>query len=388
MIDNNTAIKALSTKKKSKLTPLEAQQIEDLQLAYGTHNLISAIRFSKSAQIQDVAKMLLQHCGVRTVLPPSLKCVIPDRDVAEKTWPQDKFKVALRLSKATLSSEKEINNIVEKLLSYVKSNIKSCNFTSLFEYAIRKGVRSYGFDLVECGVQILPTETDISEEQLASLLNELLDVLSKRDWIAVEEMGFTTLSGVPYPISLRVNKYFWAKANRYPTDSEKSSLWSLQKEHSIDDIIHAMSCIPACEFSLHKLERLLTPRDLWEVYELDTEERIDRLFQQKRGRTPSQDERNSILHFLDETKTSWEDFYEAAENLKSTDFFTLDTVARYLSDLSAEREDEQDKEERHSFLTEQYHSLPRIPDEYNYDYSTNDELLESDDCLEDYDSET
>ena len=70
---DNTAVKALQFKKQSKLTSLEIQQISDLQKSYGINNVVSAIRFSKTAIPPDNASMLVQHCGFREKLAPSTK---------------------------------------------------------------------------------------------------------------------------------------------------------------------------------------------------------------------------------------------------------------------------------------------------------------------------
>jgi hypothetical protein len=393
MTDNNIATTALSIKKKYRLTPLEIQQINDLQHAYGTNNLMSAIRYSRSAQMPDVARMLLQHCGVRTVLAPSIKGIIPDKDSAQKIYPLDKYQVACRLGNATLQVESEIGEATKSLSSVWLTKTGETEISKAVETAIRKAIRKYGVLLARHGVEVLPGKTILTEEKLLSLYGAWLENASAKNWSMLEiitnELGNSDESinwGIPEPMPIRIEKYFHAKANRKMNREEADKLWSLLNEHKVNEIIHAMSCIPACEFSLHKIERLLTPRDLWELYELDTEERIEKLFCRKLMRAPSREEMNAILHFLDETKTSWEDFWEVADGLKPIEFLTLATVKERLFDVFEKQEDERYEDERKSELAEQSYNLTRTPDEDNYDYSVIDnESLESDDYLDDYD---
>lgn len=261
----NLATKALSLKKKTRLTPLEIEQISDMQKAYGKNNIISAIRFSKSAQINDVAKMLLQHCGLRTVLPPSIKSILPDKLTAEKTWTPEKFQIALRLANATLSVENEINQHAQSLLKFVESKIEQNRITTSITYAINGSVRKYGIALARHGIEIITWTSSVSDEQKIRCYQDWLLYSSQKNWTKAEQVlqeigisGIFASNQAPLPVSIRLNKYFVAKANRTPTDKENDIMWNMLDKNSIDEIIHAMSCVPAVEFSIQKVEQLLT----------------------------------------------------------------------------------------------------------------------------------
>jgi hypothetical protein len=159
----NLAIKALSTKKKGKLTDLESQQISDLQKVYGKNNVISAVRFAKSAHISAVAKMLLQHCGVRPFLPPSVRDIIPDKASAEKLLPPDKFQVACRLGEATRQVESEIEESTKSLLSIWKSKVEHCEISSEAESTISVAIRRFGILLAKHGVDVIPSNPKLPE---------------------------------------------------------------------------------------------------------------------------------------------------------------------------------------------------------------------------------
>jgi hypothetical protein len=241
-MQEDLAIKALSTKRKGGLTLLESQHITDMQKAYGRNNVISAIRFSKSAEINDVAKILLQHCGVRTVLPPSIRSILPDKSIAEKTWSPEKFQIATRLASATISIEKEIDQLALPLLKIVEEQIGQERMTKSIVFAVTGSVRKYGFAFAKRCVQLLQWNTYPSEEQVIQYYKELLTFSSHRDWQKVESilgsLEALTFPGMPQPESIRLNKYFTAKANRHPTEEEIGTLWSMlvYSEHSIDDI--------------------------------------------------------------------------------------------------------------------------------------------------------
>jgi hypothetical protein len=262
-MQQDLAIKALSIKRKGRLTQSESQQIADMQKAYGKNNVISAIRFSKSAQIPDVAKMLLQHCGVRTVIPPSISSILPDKSTAEKTWSSEKFQIATRLASATISIEKEISELAESLLKIVEEQMGRERMTKSIVFAINGSVRKYGFAFANRCVQLVHWNTYTSEEQAIKIYQELLTFSSHRDWQVVEDilggLDALTFAGMPRPVSIRLNKYFAAKANRMPTDDESEILWGMLAGHSVDEIIHAMSCIPSVEFSIRKVEKKLEP---------------------------------------------------------------------------------------------------------------------------------
>ena len=375
MTDNNVAVKALSIKKRQKLTPIEIQQIKDFQHTYGTNNLISAIRFSRSANMQDVAKMLLQHCGVRTVLPPSIKGVIPDKETAEKTWSPEKFSVAIRLAGATISLEREVKDLAAPILSQLRSKAEPSKITTAFESAIVGAIRKYGVALVKCAVQFIPSRTDLSEEQMVELFQDWLNFASLRDWATVEKIqqvlgpsNTAAICGVPHPISLRVNKYFWAKANRAPTENERSTLWSILREHTVEDVIHAMSCIPSAEFSLRKIQKLLTPKDLWELYEYDIEERIATLFRQKIGRAPTKEEENLYVTLYEKADLNSYDFFNLAYQLSPADLSSANIL-----DISIEDYKEDSSlavDEDNSMLDDS--DIEFAPPNAYYDYSTFD----------------
>jgi len=312
-------VKALSIKKNGELTSLESQQIKDLRKAYGMNNAISAIRFAKSASIHDVARMLLQHCGVRTVLPPSIKDVVPDKALAEKSWTHDKFQIAIRLASATISMEKEINQLVDPLLLLWESNITQSKLTDAIKFAIIGSVKKYGEPLAQRGIQSIPPNTSLPEEQLIKLYKEWLKCASEKDWSGVENIlkefgNFSALatSGMPAPISIRLNKYFTAKANRNPTEEEMSTLWLMLKEHTVEEIIHAMSCIPTVEFSIYKVRKILTPKEFWEFYEFNVEEGITTLFQKQLGRAPTKEEEKAYLDLHEKAKIESYDFFDLA----------------------------------------------------------------------------
>jgi hypothetical protein len=217
-----------------------------------------------------------------------------------------------------------------------------------------------------------------------------------KNWVALEtisaELGNTDETanwGIPDPMPSRLEKYFHAKANRKMKKEEANRLWELLREHKIEKIIHSMSCIPAAEFSIHKLERLLTPKEFWEYSELDIEERIDTLIRRRLGRGGTNEEINSILFFLEETKTSFEDFYDAAYKVAPKEMFSIPLIQRHLDDIIETRENERYEES----IASEYSSVAATSsastnDDNGYDYSTIDEnSLEGDNFLDDYDLE-
>lgn len=392
----NLAIKALSTKKRSKLTPLEAQQVSDLQKVYGRNNVMSAIRFAKSAHIGAVAKLLLQHCGVRPFVPPSVRDIIPDRAAAEKVLPPEKFQVACRLGDATRQTEAAIEESTKTLLTIWKSKVGHQEVSTDVETTIRVAIRRFGPALAKHAVEVIPPDSKLPEEQLTNLYKAWLENASIKNWVLLEcilaELGNTDETanwGVPEPMPIRLQKYFRAKANREMTKDEASRIWELLQEHKIEKMIHSMSCIPASEFSIHKLERLLTPQDLWEYYELDVEERIDTLIRRRLGRAGTNDEINSILRFLEETETSFEDFYDAVGKLAPKEMFSLPSIKMHLAEILEVREDER----LESIIESEYVAAGSTSSASNdndngYDYSTIDEnTRQGDDFLDDYDLE-
>ena len=392
----NLAIKALSTKKKGNLTLLEAQQISDLQKVYGKNNVISAIRFAKSAHIATVAKMLLQHCGIRPLLPSSVRDIIPDKAAAEKILTPDKFQVACRLGEATRQIETEIGESTKTLLAIWKSKVGHHEVSNDVESTIRVAIRRFGVALAKHGVEVIPPNSKHPEGLLIKLYKAWLENASIKNWALLEsiniEFGNTQESanwGIPEPMPLRLDRYFHAKANREMKKEEASKLWELLREHKIEKIIHAMSCIPAAEFSIHKLERLLTPKDLWEYYELDIEERIDTLIRRRLGRAGTNEEINSILFFLEETKTSFEDFYDAVCKVTPKEMLSIPLIKMHLDEMFEAREDK-----RLESTIESESSAAGIPSsafndhDNGYDYSSIDEnALQGDDFLDDYDIE-
>lgn len=391
---DNLAIKALSIKKKGKLTPLETQQIADLQKAYGRHNVLSAIRFAKFASISAVARMLLQHCGVRPILPPSLQGIIPDRASAEKMLTPDKFQVACRLGKATLQIEHEVDEATRVLSSFLGSKLGQTEISKTVQSLIRGAVRKFGVSLAKRGIDVIPVGAKLSEEQFLKLYRDWLENASIKNWVVLEsivaELGNSSEAGnwaIPEPMPIRIGKYFHAKANRNMTREEANKVWLLIREHKVEKVIHAMSCVPAAGFSVHKLERLLTPKELWEYYELDTEERIETLFRNRLGRISTKEELNSILSFLEATKTNLEDFIEIAYRIKPIELSSIDTIKRCLDDLIMRREDENFEDDMKNELVSEIAENPvSIHETDGYDYSVLDEnSLTSDDFLDDYD---
>lgn len=263
-------------KKKEKLTSLESQQIVDMQKAYGTNNVISAIRFSKSASINDVAKMLLQHCGVRTVLSPSIKNILSDKSLAEKTWSPATFQIAIRLASATLSIEEEVKQLAAPLLKIVEAKIGQSKMTTAVTFAIIGSTRKYGVALAQRGIEVIPWNANIPEEQILNHYKEWLIFSSQKKWAEAEQIlqklgnsNSLTFSGIPQPVSIRLNKYFTAKTNKHPTEEENETLWNMltYSEHTIEDILHAMSCVPSMGFSIQKVKKILTPDENEEDFE-------------------------------------------------------------------------------------------------------------------------
>jgi hypothetical protein len=392
----NLAIKALSTKKRGKLTPLEVQQVSDLQKVYGRNNVISAIRFAKSAHIGAVANMLLQHCGVRPFVPPSVRDIIPDKASAEKLLSPEKFQVACRLGDATRQTEAAIEESTKTLLAMWKSKVERLKVGADVETTIRVAIRRFGPALAKHAVEVIPTDSKLSGEQLTNLYKVWLENASIKNWALLEsilvELGNTNETanwGIPDPMPIRLQKYFRAKANREMKKEEASRLWELLQEHKIEKMIHSMSCIPASEFSIHKLERLLTPQDLWEYYELDVEERIDTLIRRRLGRAGTNDEINCIVHFLEETQTSFEDLYDAVCKLAPKEMFSLPLIKMHLAEILEVREDERLESTIESEYAAAGSTSSASSDHDNgYDYSTIDEnSLQGDDFLDDYDME-
>jgi hypothetical protein len=264
MTDNLVA-NALKHRRDERLSSIEVQQLSDLRKAYGTHNVLQAIRFAKTTQIRDVGRMLLQQCGFRSNLGASLQNVIPDKASAKRTFSPEKYAAGCRLEEATRSVDPEIERHTRSLLSLWKSKF-SPNYhpSALVENAIRSAVRSFGMPFARAGIQIVLNTTSYPEHQLIANYKEWLELASTQSNIRLGELlgklgidSRTQKFEIPPPLPMRLEKYFVAKANRQPTQAEKAVLWSRLRRHKTDDIIHAMSCTPSCEFTLEKVEKIL-----------------------------------------------------------------------------------------------------------------------------------
>jgi hypothetical protein len=272
-------VKALSKKSKGKIGILEIQQIKDLRKAYGTHNTLMAIRYAKSANIYDVARMALQHCGVRKNLPIAIRKFIPDEESAKRLFAPEIFLIASRLEVATSFIEADIEKTTKSLISIWQSKTKNGEISAEAQIAIKAAVRKYGQSLTEHGIKYLPDQIQ-SESTRLEFFKGWLDLASRRDWQAIDDL-FTEYGGlkgveyVPMPCSLRLEKYFVAKAGREPTQEEIWSLWNLLHENSIDKVLHAMSCIPSSKFTVSEVEKIIIPTELWELYGLDRKEKDD-----------------------------------------------------------------------------------------------------------------
>ena len=262
---DNLVVNALKHRRDERLSLLEVQQISDLRKAYGTHNVLQAIRFAKTTQIRDVGRMLLQHCGFRSNLGASLNKVIPDKAYAKRIFSPEKYAAGCRLEEATWSVDLEIEGHTKSLVSLWKSKF-SPNYhpSALVENAIRTAVRSFGMPFAQAGIQIVLNKPSCPEHQLVANYKEWLELASTQGQTRIAELlsqvgidpGAQKLD-IPQPLSIRLEKYFVAKANRQPTQEEKAVLWSRLRKHKADDIIHAMSCIPSSVFTIEKVEKIL-----------------------------------------------------------------------------------------------------------------------------------
>ncbi len=391
-MSDDVVIRALSARKGGKLSSLETRQIQNLRKAYGTNNLMTAIRFAKTAAISDVAKMLLQHCGLRRSLPASLQQIMPGEEEAKLLWSPEKFAVACRLAQATASVENEVEDLTESLLSLWRSKIQRESTTSQVQMALRGAIRKYGEPLARRGVEILPLCTSLGDSELISLYKAWVECASRKDWAGAEGLlaGFENINvsatwGIPNPLPMRLERYFIAKANREPTADEAADLWGMLREQTVEQILHAMSSVPAAEFSLHQVWRLITPKELWSPYDLDIEERIDVLFRRKLGRAPTTTELNSMASLYDDCGMDAYGFFDMLYRIPAGYLSSIDSVGSYISRAEEAQQEERDQSEREELEEDLYiegiDSMNESDHDY-YDYSTDDEnSLDSDDFM-------
>jgi len=265
-MNDDLVANALKQKRHGSLTQTEVQQIQDLQKVYGVHNVLTALQFSKSTQIRDVGRMLLQHCGFRSNLADSLESVIPTKESAKKTFPHDKYNAACRLEEATKPVEPELDQHVKALWAQWKTKLGANEHSQTpVIYALKTAIRNYGIVFAQTGIDVLSRTPKHAENELIALYKGWLELASSSTSSTVQskltEMGIAPDNynwEIPQPVPFRLEKYFLAKANRLPTQEEKAILWSKSQKHKIEDIIHAMSSIPSGEFSIEKVKNILS----------------------------------------------------------------------------------------------------------------------------------
>jgi hypothetical protein len=248
-----------------RLTPIEIRQIVDLKKVYGVHNVLIAIQYAKSTQIKDVGRMLLQHCGFRSNLAESLNGIIPDKATAQKMFPPEKYLIGCRLEEATQPVEFDVEKDTKNLISLWKSKTGlETDLPVIVENAIRGAIRKYGMAFAKSGIEIILNKRSHLTQETVAKYQAWLELASTQSHIKIVEMlselGISPDNyklEIPQPIPLRLEKYFIAKANRYPTQEEKAHLWSKLRKRKLDEIVHVMSCVPSSDFSIEKIERVL-----------------------------------------------------------------------------------------------------------------------------------
>lgn len=258
---------ALYKKKKNFLTTEEILKINALGRVYGKNLVFIAIRNAKSADIREISRLLVQIGGFRDPLDICLKNGINDQRAAESRFSKEQIEIAQRLSAATrIIFEDQISKIFTNITKenpyhLWMNNLKGVSIEQEEIWAINSSIKKYGVLLVFTALQLFKTTVNLFDhkKRLVSLKLWLEAAASNNSF---SRMHIASSLGIidefepdeiPISISLRIERYFFAKTQRAPFAEEKRILWKLVSDYTVDQVIFAMSCVPSNAFSLMKV---------------------------------------------------------------------------------------------------------------------------------------
>jgi len=231
---------------------------------YGVYLVINATRFSKSSEVREIGRLLMQMGGFPNQVPSVLSGILISYKNAEKKYSEAQMKVATQLTFArrpifesyldslALPSGKNFHRLWNEATGGTLDNVED-------RRVMYHELRRCGPEFIDWvfSIMIVIKKADYSTIEL---FKRIVDFGCKRDHHSltlllreIENDDRKKYLNIPYPCHMRLQRYLEAKLGRHMNKDEKEILQFISNESNIENIIFKISQIKAEEFSLCKL---------------------------------------------------------------------------------------------------------------------------------------